>query len=83
MRPPQEMHDRMERLLGSPPVDGRRATGGYSIAEHWTLEIADGRRVFAKVATTERLGGCHRLDLRRMFRAVRCTGWTSAAPTAI
>jgi SAM-dependent methyltransferase len=53
MRPTDQLLDRAESMLGSPPVSWRPATGGYSIAERWTLHLADGRRVFAKMATSD------------------------------
>ncbi len=50
MKPPEEMLDRVERLTGSRPSLWIRATGGYSVAERWSLDLEDGRRVFAKMA---------------------------------
>ena len=40
-------------LFGSPPVEWFRATGGYSIAERWSVTLEDGRDVFAKMAPTD------------------------------
>jgi SAM-dependent methyltransferase len=51
--PSDELLDRVERLLGSRADGWVRATGGYSIAERWSLDLADGRRVFTKLATTD------------------------------
>jgi hypothetical protein len=53
VRPPDELLARTERLLGSRPVSWRRGEGGYSIAERWTLDLADGRRVFTKMAPND------------------------------
>jgi hypothetical protein len=41
--------------MGSRPVTWRAVTGGYSIAERWSLDLEDGRKVFGKLATTDDL----------------------------
>ena len=53
MNPSAEFIARAERLLGSQIVSWRRVNGGYSMAEHWSLDLAGGHRVFAKLATSE------------------------------
>jgi SAM-dependent methyltransferase len=53
MKPPAELLARVERLLGSRPVGWEQRFGGYSIAERWSLDLDDGRRVFAKMAPTD------------------------------
>lgn len=55
MKPPDDMLAGVEEIIGSRPVEWRRATGGYSVAERWTLDLEDGLRVFAKLAPTEDL----------------------------
>ena len=44
---------RIAELLGSPVVDRRPATGGYTPAERWVVELADGRSAFAKTAVND------------------------------
>lgn len=73
--PSPELCDRVERLLGSRPVGAMRREGGYSIAERWSLDLADGRRVFAKLATTDdiarRLRDEH-ANMRALEAGFRC-----------
>lgn len=66
MKPPDELLARVERLLGSRPASWVRPTGGYSIAERWSLDLTDGRRVFAKMAPTEDLAWRVRDEHRHM-----------------
>ena len=66
MRPSDDLLVRVERLLGSRPVGWMRATGGYSIAERFSLDLADGLRVFAKRATTDDLARRLREERRNM-----------------
>jgi hypothetical protein len=66
VRPSEELLDAVERILGSRAVTWLRPTGGYSIAERWSLDLADGRRVFAKRATTDDLAGRIRDEYRNM-----------------
>ncbi len=44
---------RVVELLGSPVVDRRRAAGGYTPAERWVVQLADGRSVFVKAAVND------------------------------
>ncbi|WP_394795098.1 aminoglycoside phosphotransferase family protein [Armatimonas sp.] len=48
-----ELKARLECVLGQRIVNITRRIGGYSLALRLRLELADGRLVFAKVATTE------------------------------
>jgi hypothetical protein len=52
-RPPGGLLARVERLLGTKPVGWHAARGGYSIAERWSLDLEDGRRVFVKMAPND------------------------------
>lgn len=54
-RPPQDLLDRVEAMLGRRPRAWTRAVGGYSAAERWSLELPGGDRVFAKMAVTDDL----------------------------
>jgi hypothetical protein len=45
--------DRVAGVLGSPIIGRRSVTGGYTIAERWIVELADGRSAFVKVAVNE------------------------------
>lgn len=53
----EALRRRLGRLLGSDVEAARFATGGYTPTARWILELADGRRVFAKVATSDRIAG--------------------------
>ncbi len=66
MEPSEELLGRVERLVGSKPVAWKRGEGGYSTAERFSLDLADGRRVFAKRATTENLARYLRDEHRNM-----------------
>lgn len=43
----------VEKLLGAPVVGRRRANGGYTPAERWVVELADGRSAFVKAAVND------------------------------
>jgi hypothetical protein len=45
--------DRVGQLLGSPVVYRRPVGGGYTPAERWVVQLADGRSAFVKVGVTE------------------------------
>ena len=47
----EELDDRIERAVGSPPVRYHARPGGYSTADRFSVELADGRRIFVKSAT--------------------------------
>lgn len=66
IRPPDELLERVEQLVGSAPVEWVHAPGGYSIAERWSLDLADGRRVFAKMAPTADLADRLRDEYRNV-----------------
>ncbi len=52
-RPPDSLLGRVERLLGSRPVGWHHRSGGWTTNERWSLDLADGRRAFAKMATND------------------------------
>ena len=66
MKPPDELLERVERLLGSRPTNWVHAPGGYSIAERWSVDLADGRRVFTKMAPTDDIAWRIRDEHRHM-----------------
>jgi len=73
--PPEDLLEGVEALVGSRPIGASRATGGFSIAERWSLELQDGRRVFAKMATTNDIARRLRAEHRNMVavpREFRC-----------
>jgi hypothetical protein len=79
-RPPQELIERVEGLVGSRVTDWVRATGGYTIAERWSLGLANGTRVFAKMAPTDDIAWRIRDEHRHMVSFTedfRCgiVGW--------
>ena len=51
-------------LLGSPVVNQRNAIGGYTPAERWVVELADGRSAFVKVAVNEPTAEWLRKEIR-------------------
>jgi hypothetical protein len=71
---------RVAELLGSRVVDRRPATGGYTPAERWVVDLTDGRSAFVKVAvndlTAEWLRKEYRMyaDLRAPYMA-ELLGW--------
>ena len=46
----QELDERIERAVGSRPVRYAARSGGYSTADRFAVELADGRSVFVKSA---------------------------------
>jgi hypothetical protein len=44
---------RVAEIMGSPVVDWRTVGGGYTPAERWVVQLADGRSAFVKVGVTE------------------------------
>jgi hypothetical protein len=53
----RELDERVERAVGSAPRRYEPRGGGYSSADRFTVELADGRRVFVKSAVAENLAG--------------------------
>ena len=53
----QELDERIERAVGSAPVRYTARPGGYSTADRFSVELADGRRVFVKSAEAPNLAG--------------------------
>ena len=57
--------DLLAERLGAQPVR-RIFGGGYTLMEHWLVELADGTRAFAKVAVDEPTAGFLR-DEHRIY----------------
>lgn len=53
----RELDERIERALGSAPVRYTPRSGGYSTADRFSVELADGRHVFVKSAEAEHMAG--------------------------
>lgn len=53
----RELDDRIERAVGSRPVRYTERPGGYSTADRFRVDLADGRRVFVKSAEAPNLAG--------------------------
>lgn len=53
----QELDERIERAVGSAPVRYRARPGGYSTADRFSVDLADGRCVFIKSASDAALVG--------------------------
>lgn len=68
--PPAELASRVQALLGAAPVSARPAKGGYTHAGRWLLDLADGRRAFAKLATDEDTASWLRAEWR-IYRELR------------
>jgi len=47
------LHRRVAALAGSDPVSSLRVERGYTPAERWVIQLADGSSIFAKVGATE------------------------------
>ena len=62
--PSAELSERVERVLGTPVVEWRRADGGYTPAERWVVQLADGRSVFVKAAVDDLTAGWLRTEQR-------------------
>src|SRR5207253_216429 len=52
-----ELNERIERAVGSTPVRYEKRPGGYSTADRFAVELADGRSVFVKSADAPNLAG--------------------------
>jgi SAM-dependent methyltransferase len=66
VNPPLDLVERVEALVGARVTEARRATGGYSLAERWTLRLDSGEKVFAKMAPTDELAIFLRSEHRNM-----------------
>lgn len=53
----KELDERIERAVGSRPVQYEARPGGYSTADRFAVTLADGRRVFVKSAEASNLAG--------------------------
>jgi len=60
----RELDERIERALGSAPVRYTPRPGGYSTADRFSVELADGRRVFVKSADADPLNLIDPLSLK-------------------
>ncbi len=75
-----ELDERIERALGSAPVRYTARPGGYSTADRFSVDLADGRRVFVKSAEAAHLAGWLRRE-HEVYGAVsgafipRLEGW--------
>jgi hypothetical protein len=77
------------RAAGRAPTGWLRVVGGgYTPAERWIVEFADGSRAFSKVGTIERIGEWLRVE-HRMYRDVggpcmpRMLGWSDEPVPAL
>jgi hypothetical protein len=78
--PSQQLLTGVARLTGARPVRWVFRRGGFTPAERWSLDLADGRRVFAKRATVDWLADALRAEyrtLRLVDADFRCevVGW--------
>lgn len=70
-----DARDLLAERLGAQPLH-RIQSGGYTLMEHWLVELADGSRAFAKVAVDEPTAGFLR-DEERVYSQIE----GSFAPT--
>src|SRR5947209_5775671 len=49
------LEERLASVLGARPIAWEERAGGYSTAERYSVELADGRRVFVKAAEAEHM----------------------------
>jgi hypothetical protein len=76
----QELDERIERAVGSRPVRYVARAGGYSTADRYAVDLADGRSVFVKSAETPLLADWLRRE-REVYEALegsfvpRLEGW--------
>ena len=74
-----DARDLLAERLGARPVR-RILGGGYTLMEHWLVELGDGTRAFAKVAVDEPTAGFLR-DEHRIYSKIegsflpRFVGW--------
>lgn len=80
--PTAEVVASVTRAAGRAPAEWRRVVGGgYTPAERWIVEFADGSRAFAKVGVTELVAGWLRRERRAYGEVVgpfmpRLLGWS-------
>ncbi|MEY4550766.1 MAG: hypothetical protein RL685_6961 [Pseudomonadota bacterium] len=78
------LRKRVAALLGKEPVAWRKVERGYSPAERWVLQLADGSSVFAKVGTSDLTNRWLRSE-HRVYAQLRADflpqlrGWEDAA----
>jgi hypothetical protein len=68
MQPNAETLSEVEKVMGAMPVSWRRITKGYTVAERWVMQLANGTCVFVKVATDEQTAGWLRQEMRIYHR---------------
>lgn len=61
---------KLAEMLGARPISRRHAAGGYTPADRWVVELADGRAVFVKAAVNDLTAGWLR-DEHRLYEALR------------
>ena len=66
----EALDDAIARALGSRPVRYTARAGGYSTADRYAVELADGRSVFVKSSDVSLLAGWIRRE-REVYTAVR------------
>lgn len=69
-RPPGELAERVARLLSAPIVEWQAANGGYTPAERWVVQTAEGRSAFVKAAVDDLTAGWLRAE-ERIYKALR------------
>ena len=66
VEPSRELLTGVTRLTGARPVRWVARRGGFTPTERWSLDLADGRRVFAKRATQDWLADALRAEYRTL-----------------
>jgi hypothetical protein len=63
-KPSLELSHSAERLLSGSALAWRRAGGGYTPAERWVVQLADGRSAFVKAGVDDLTAGWLRVEYR-------------------
>src|SRR5690348_6697227 len=65
----QDLDERIARAVGSNPVEYRQRPGGYTTADRFSVDLADGGRVFVKSTDEPFLAGWLRRE-REVYTAL-------------
>jgi hypothetical protein len=71
-RPAEELRNRVTRVLKASDVAWRRAARGYTPAERWVVQLADGRSAFVKAAVDDMTAAWLRTE-QRVYAALGAT----------
>jgi Phosphotransferase enzyme family len=84
MSPTTATIERVQKLVASKPVDWRRISKGYTVAERWVVQLQDGTSIFVKHAMDELTAGWLRAE-HRAYQTLKqdyvpeLIGWNDAS----